>query len=172
MCHDINCLQRIRRAWMPINKAYLLFLKRSKYQRDKERAMRNLVRFEGLGANSQEDIRDIPGVCLPQPGRDGDATGRARARCPSPGLLGSLERRGLCRLRWQARLPRQTAHPSLSSPASVVLVKALVERKRSRRFADDDRLIGDYKIKDVNGEPRLWAEARSPYSKEQAGQTG
>ena len=52
MCHDINCLQRIRRAWMPINKAYLLFLKRSKYQRDKERAMRNLVRFEGLGANS------------------------------------------------------------------------------------------------------------------------
>jgi hypothetical protein len=62
--------------------------------------------------------------------------------------------------------------PSLSSPASVVLVKALVERKRSRRFADDDRLIGDYKIKDVNGEPRLWAEARSPYSKEQAGQTG
>jgi hypothetical protein len=27
-------------------------------------------------------------------------------------------------------------------------------------------------IKDVNGEPRLWAEARSPYSKEQAGQTG
>jgi hypothetical protein len=38
---------------MPTNKAYLLFLKRSKYQRDKERAMRNLVRFEGLGANSQ-----------------------------------------------------------------------------------------------------------------------
>jgi len=46
-----------------------------------------------------------------------------------------------------------------------VHLKALVERKRSRRFADDDRLIGDYKIKDVNGEPRLWAEARSPYPK-------
>jgi hypothetical protein len=55
--------------------------------------------------------------------------------------------------------------PSLSSPAGVVLIKGLVERKRSRRFADDDRLIGDYKIKDVNGEPRLWAEARSPYPK-------
>jgi hypothetical protein len=62
--------------------------------------------------------------------------------------------------------------PSLSGPASVVLVKVLVERKRSRRFADDDRLIGDYKIKDVDGEPRLWAEARSPYSKDQAGRTG
>jgi hypothetical protein len=49
---------------MPINKAYLLFLKRSKYQRDKERAMRNLVRFEGLGANSQ----------LPLPRRAGDST--------------------------------------------------------------------------------------------------
>ena len=47
----------------------------------------------------------------------------------------------------------------------IVLVKALVERKRSRRFADDDRLIGDYKIKDVNGKPRLWADARSPYPK-------
>lgn len=55
--------------------------------------------------------------------------------------------------------------PSRSSPAGVVLIKALVERKRSRRFADDDRLIGDYKIKDVNGELRLWAEARSPYPK-------
>ena len=55
--------------------------------------------------------------------------------------------------------------PSLSSPAGVVLINALVERKRSRRFADDDRLIGDYKLKDVNGEPRLWAEARSPYPK-------
>jgi hypothetical protein len=37
---------------MPTNQAYLLFLKRSKYQSDKERATRNLVRFEGLGANS------------------------------------------------------------------------------------------------------------------------
>jgi hypothetical protein len=61
--------------------------------------------------------------------------------------------------------------PSPSSPAGVVLVKALVERK-SRRFADDDRLIGDYKTKDVNGEPRLWAKARSPYSMDQARQTG
>jgi len=50
-----------------------------------------------------------------------------------------------------------------SSPAGVVLIKTLVERKRSRRFAAADRLIGDYKIKDVNGELRLWAEARSPY---------
>ena len=56
MCHNINCLQRIRRAWMPIIQVYLLFLKRSKYQRDKERATRNLVRFEGLGANSQHEV--------------------------------------------------------------------------------------------------------------------
>jgi hypothetical protein len=50
--------------------------------------------------------------------------------------------------------------PSLSSPASVVLVKTLIERKRSRRFADDNLLIGDYKLKNVDGELRLWAEAR------------
>ena len=48
----------------------------------------------------------------------------------------------------------------LSSPASVVLVKTLIERKRSRRFTDDNLLIGDYKLKNVNGELRLWAEAR------------
>lgn len=50
--------------------------------------------------------------------------------------------------------------PFLSSPASVVLFKTLVERKRSRRFANDNLLIGDYKLKHVNGEIRLWAEAR------------
>lgn len=53
-----------------------------------------------------------------------------------------------------------TSRSPLSSPASVVLVKTLIERKRSRRFADDNLLIGDYKLKNVNGELRLWAEAR------------
>ena len=57
--------------------------------------------------------------------------------------------------------------PTRSSLASVILVKALVERKRSRRFAADDRLIGDYKIRVVDGEIRLWAEARDPYPKDQ-----
>lgn len=50
--------------------------------------------------------------------------------------------------------------PSLSSPASVVLVKTLIERKRSRRLANHSLLIGDYKLKNVDGELRLWAEAR------------
>ncbi len=49
----------------------------------------------------------------------------------------------------------------------MILVKTLVERKRSRRFAADDRLIGDYKIRVVDGEIRLWAEARDPYPKDQ-----
>ncbi|WP_147431125.1 hypothetical protein [Thiocapsa rosea] len=57
--------------------------------------------------------------------------------------------------------------PTRSSPASVILVKTLVERKRSRRFAADDRVIGDYKIRLVDGEVRLWAEARNPYPKDQ-----
>jgi hypothetical protein len=57
--------------------------------------------------------------------------------------------------------------PTRSSLASVILVKTLVERKRSRRFAADDRLIGDYKIRFVDGELRLWAEARDPYRKDQ-----
>jgi hypothetical protein len=53
-----------------------------------------------------------------------------------------------------------TSRSLLSSPASVVLVKTLIERKRSRRFADDNLMIGDYKLKYVHGELRLWAEAR------------
>ena len=57
--------------------------------------------------------------------------------------------------------------PARSSLASVILVKSLVERKRSRRFAADDRVIGDYKIGFVDGEIRLWAEARDPYPKDQ-----
>jgi hypothetical protein len=61
--------------------------------------------------------------------------------------------------------------PSRSSPASVILVKSLVDRKRSRRFVDDDRLIGEWKIKDVNGDLRLWAEARRPNLKDRDGQT-
>jgi hypothetical protein len=60
---------------------------------------------------------------------------------------------------------------SRSSPASVILVKSLVDRKRSRRFVDDDRLIGEWKIKDVNGDLRLWAEARRPNLKDRDGQT-
>jgi hypothetical protein len=65
----------------------------------------------------------------------------------------------------------QMLDPSRSSPAGVVMVKALVERKRSRRFANDDRLIGDYKVRDVDGESRLWAEARSPYPADRTGKT-
>jgi hypothetical protein len=33
--------------------------------------------------------------------------------------------------------------PARSSPASVILVQTLVERKRSRRFRGDDRSVGD-----------------------------
>ncbi|MBK1702782.1 hypothetical protein [Thiococcus pfennigii] len=62
--------------------------------------------------------------------------------------------------------------PAQSSPASVVLVQALVERKRSRRSAADDRLIGDYKIRYVGGERRLWAEARDPYPAGRKGRVG
>ena len=59
--------------------------------------------------------------------------------------------------------------PTRSSPASVILVKALVERKRSRRFAADDRVIGAYEFKIVDGEPRLRVEARSPYPADRTG---
>jgi hypothetical protein len=68
-------------------------------------------------------------------------------------------------------LLEQLLDSSRSNPAGVALIQALVQRKRSRRFADDDRLIGDYKVRDVDGEPRLWAEARSPYPDDQLGKT-
>ena len=65
----------------------------------------------------------------------------------------------------------QLLESSRSNPAGIALIQALVQRKRSRRFADDDRLIGDYKLRDVDGEPRLWAEARSPYPDDPIGKT-
>jgi hypothetical protein len=51
--------------------------------------------------------------------------------------------------------------PSLSRPATIVLIKTLIERKRSPRFRNDNLLLGEYKIKYVDGERRLWAEARA-----------
>ena len=43
------------------------------------------------------------------------------------------------------------------------LVDALIARKRAV-FANDFRLIGDYKIKRRNGHLSLWAEARDPFA--------
>ena len=57
--------------------------------------------------------------------------------------------------------------PNRLSPDTVVLVKKLVKRKRSRRFADDDRLIGAYQFKIVGSEPRIRVEAGNPYPKDQ-----
>jgi|APFre7841882724_1041349.scaffolds.fasta_scaffold21693_2 hypothetical protein len=43
------------------------------------------------------------------------------------------------------------------------LVDALIAHKRAV-FANDFRLIGDYKIKKRNGHLSLWAEARDPFA--------
>jgi hypothetical protein len=47
------------------------------------------------------------------------------------------------------------------APESKILVEALIERKRAL-FADDYRLIGEYKLFHKDGEVRLRAEARDP----------
>lgn len=46
------------------------------------------------------------------------------------------------------------------------LVEALIDRKRTL-FDDDDRLIGEYKLRREGDEWRLWAEARDPTSTNQ-----
>ena len=46
-------------------------------------------------------------------------------------------------------------------PVSTALLEQMLSRKR-REFADDERVIGDYKIYRKDGEWRLWAEARDP----------
>jgi hypothetical protein len=43
------------------------------------------------------------------------------------------------------------------------LVDGLIAHKRAV-FADDFRLIGDYKIKERNGHLSLWAEVRDPFA--------
>ena len=43
------------------------------------------------------------------------------------------------------------------------LLAQLVRRKRTL-FADDERLIGNYKVTRKGGELNLWAEARDPHS--------
>ena len=60
---------------------------------------------------------------------------------------------------YMARLKEQASH----DPVLQALLKELVHRKRTL-FADDQRLIGNYKVTRKHGELRLWAEARDPYS--------
>jgi hypothetical protein len=42
------------------------------------------------------------------------------------------------------------------------LIERLIERKKTL-YGDDNRLIGDYQVRTVNGEVRLKVEAGSPY---------
>lgn len=50
------------------------------------------------------------------------------------------------------------------SPVAVALAEDLIDRKR-RLFADDNRLIGEYRVtKPSPGELNLWAEARQPFA--------
>ncbi len=94
-----------------------------------------------------------------------------RLRCGAAPVPAVLKISGACATLEPSIDLTETDHPHVRTeeqepaPNEVVMVKALVERKRSRRFANDDRLIGDYKVRDVDGESRLWAEARSPYPK-------
>jgi hypothetical protein len=50
-----------------------------------------------------------------------------------------------------------------TDPGPRQMVLALIQRKRDL-FAKDYRLIGDFKIKNRNGDISLWAEARDPFS--------
>lgn len=50
------------------------------------------------------------------------------------------------------------------APETKRLIEALIARKRAR-FADDHRLIGEYKLFHQKGEVRLRAEARDPRTK-------
>jgi hypothetical protein len=58
-----------------------------------------------------------------------------------------------------ARLKEQTSH----DPILQALLGELMHRKRTV-FADDQRLIGNYKVTRKHGKLNLWAEARDPYS--------
>ncbi len=50
------------------------------------------------------------------------------------------------------------------SPVGVAVIEDLIDRKR-RLFADDNLLIGEYRVTKLGpGEINLWAEARDPYS--------
>jgi hypothetical protein len=61
---------------------------------------------------------------------------------------------------WLTRV-RQMIAPS---PGSVAVIEDLIDRKR-RLFADDNLLIGDFRVtRPGPGEINLWAEARNPYS--------
>ncbi len=57
------------------------------------------------------------------------------------------------------RLNEQASH----DPILQALLRELVHRKRTL-FADDQRLVGNYKVTRKQGELRLWAEARDPHS--------
>ena len=59
---------------------------------------------------------------------------------------------------YMARLKEQASH----DPILQALLTELVHRRRTL-FADDQRLIGNYKVTRKQGELRLWAEARDPY---------
>ena len=48
-----------------------------------------------------------------------------------------------------------------SEPQLAAVVEQLIVRKRSL-FADDYRVVGQYKLTRKEGELRLWAEARTP----------
>ena len=55
---------------------------------------------------------------------------------------------------------RRRLSPAL---ARVGLLDEMIARKRTR-FAADKRLVGDWKLRQENGEVRLWVEARDPDS--------
>ena len=61
---------------------------------------------------------------------------------------------------WLTRVRQTTAH----SPGGVAVIEDLIDRKR-QLFADDNLLIGDFRVtRPGPGEINLWAEARNPSS--------
>lgn len=51
-----------------------------------------------------------------------------------------------------------------------IIVNNLIIRKRTS-FADDQRLIGEYKVTMKNGGLNLWAESRTPYTEKDTDRT-
>lgn len=50
--------------------------------------------------------------------------------------------------------------------STMPILQELIER-RQRHFATDMRAIGDFRVSILDGEVRLWAEARDPYLSEE-----
>jgi hypothetical protein len=63
----------------------------------------------------------------------------------------------------ETRFLDMLCHSMSSDPLVTAVIEPLIARKRNL-FADDHRLVGQYKLTRKKGELHLWAEARDPSS--------